>query len=198
MNNPYLCNEYLVSQIMEGNRNAYNFLVENYHDRIFSYALSLTNNYALTQDIIQNVFLNTWEYRDKLNPIYPIKSFLYKSTYNEFVNTYHKNLAISKVESKFVEVINSMTAEDNDDVLEKKKAIIIKEIDKLPTKCKEVFLLSKTEGLTNIEIATHLGITIKAVEAQITKAYSTLRKSCVEKLHTIAFLLFGYHLNPKD
>lgn len=198
MNNPYLSNEHLVSQIMEGNRNAYNYLVENYHDKIFSYALSLTNNYALTQDIIQNVFLKTWEFRDKLNPIYPIKSFLYKSTYNEFVNVYHKDLAISKVESKFVEVINSISIDDNEDVLENKKAIIVKEIDKLPKKCKEVFLLSKTEGLTNPEIATHLGITIKAVEAQITKAYSVLRKSCVEKLHTIVFLIFGYQLNLKD
>src|SRR5690606_24487095 len=102
--------------------------------KIFSYALSLTNNYALTQDIIQNVFLKTWEHREKLNPIYPIKSMLYKSTYNEFVNLYHKNIAVSKVESKFVEVINRMIADDNDDVLEKKKAIIVKEINKLPPK----------------------------------------------------------------
>lgn len=58
--------------------------------------------------------------------------------------------------------------------------------------------MSKTEGLTNPEIATHLGITIKAVEAQITKAYSVLRKSCVEKFHTIVFLLFGYQLKPED
>ncbi len=183
---------------MEGERNAYNFLVENYHDRIFTYALSLTNNYELTQDIIQNVFLKTWEHRDRLNPIYPIKSFLYKSTYNEFVNMYHKNIAVSKIESKFVEVINILSSEDNNDLLEKKKNIIEKEIDKLPIRCKEIFLLSKKEGLTNHEIATYLDITTKAVEAQITKAYAVLRKNCVEKLHTIAFLIFGYQLKPKD
>lgn len=195
MNNRFLCNEHLVSQIMEGNRNAYNFLVENYHDRIFSYALSLTNNYALTQDLIQNVFLKTWEHRDKLNPIFPVKSFLYKATYNEFVNVYHKNLAISKVEAKFIEAIEFVTSDENEEAMEKKKAIVFQEIQKLPPKCKEVFLLSKTEGLTNPEIATHLGISIKAVEAQITKAYSTLRKNCITKLHTIVFLLFGFRIN---
>ncbi|WP_323028140.1 RNA polymerase sigma factor [Gelidibacter japonicus] len=164
---------------------------------MFSYALSLTNNYALTQDLIQNVFLKTWEHRDKLNPIYPIKSFLYKAAYNEFVNLYHKNLAISKVESKFIEAIDSMPSEENEEIMEKKKAIVFKEIHKLQPKCREVFLLSKTEGLTNPEIATHLGISIKAAEAQITMAYSTLRKNCIAKLHTIVFLVFGYQLRSK-
>ncbi len=148
MNNPFESNEYLVSQVKKGNKNAYNYLVEHYHDKIFGYALSLTNNYALTQDIIQNVFLRTWEFRENLNPIYPIKSFLYKATYNEFVNLYHKNQSMSMIEKKFVEAINLMTSDDNNDLVEKRKAIVRVEIEKLPVKCKEVFLLSKKEGLT--------------------------------------------------
>lgn len=68
-------------------------------------------------------------------------------------------------------------------------------------------MISKTEGLTNPEIATHMGISIKAVEAQITKAYSTLRKNCIAKHHTIVFfsirisvkvkgLIFSQELSP--
>lgn len=191
MNNTFESNEYLVSQVKRGNKSAYNYLVELYHHKIFSYALSLTNDYTVTQDIIQNVFLRTWEYRENLNTIYPIKSFLYKATYNEFVNLYHKNQSMSMVEGKFVEAINMMTSEDNHELLEKRKAIVRKEIEKLPVKCKEAFLLSKKEGLTNKEIADHLNVSIKAVEGHITKAYFLLRKSCNENLHTVLFLLFG-------
>lgn len=51
-----------------------------------------------------------------------------------------------------------------------------KVVQRLPPKCKKIFELSKKEGLTNIEIAEHLNLSIKAVEAQITKAFSTIRK----------------------
>lgn len=64
-------------------------------------------------------------------------------------------------------------------------------IEDLPPKCKEIFTLSKREGLTNIEIATHLNISVKAVEAQITKGYKIIRKSFKEKVKAILFFLFG-------
>ncbi|KAB7530257.1 sigma-70 family RNA polymerase sigma factor [Flagellimonas olearia] len=188
--------ELLVSQIKQGNKKAYNFAVQKYHDRIFSYVFSLTNDYEQAQDIIQNTFLKTWEFRDKLDPVYPIKSFLFRTAYNEFITLYHKNRAISNLEKKFVEMLDQMNSEENDDMVMKKINIIRVEIEKLPVKCKEVFLLSKKEGLTNTEIASHLSISIKAVEGQITKAYSILRKSCLEKVKNFLFLLFGPKLRP--
>jgi RNA polymerase sigma-70 factor (ECF subfamily) len=52
-------------------------------------------------------------------------------------------------------------------------------------------LLSKQDGLTNIEIAEFLNVSIKSVEAHITKAFSILRKTVGEKVNTVLFLLFG-------
>ena len=49
-------------------------------------------------------------------------------------------------------------------------------IDQLPKKCKEIFILSKKNGLTNIEIAEYLGISIKTVENQMTLAFSKIKK----------------------
>jgi RNA polymerase sigma-70 factor (ECF subfamily) len=69
--------------------------------------------------------------------------------------------------------------------------VVNKEIQNLPPKCKEVFILSKKEGLTNIEIAEHLDVSIKTVEAQITKAFSILRSSLEKKIKSFLFLLFG-------
>lgn len=58
------------------------------------------------------------------------------------------------------------------------------------SKCKQIFILSKQDGLTNIEIAEYLNISNKSVEAHITKAFSILRKTAGEKLNGILFLLF--------
>jgi RNA polymerase sigma-70 factor (ECF subfamily) len=58
---------------------------------------------------------------------------------------------------------------------------IEKSIDKLPEKCKQIFKLSKKEGLTNIEIADYLQISLKTVEAQISIAFSKIRKDMLNK-----------------
>jgi len=49
-------------------------------------------------------------------------------------------------------------------------------IDKLPGRCREIFVLSKVEGLSNKQIAEQLGISVKTVEAQMTTAFVRLRK----------------------
>lgn len=59
-------------------------------------------------------------------------------------------------------------------------------IDHLPTERKKIFLLSKRDGLTYQEIATELGISIKTVEHQISKALKTLRETAI-KIYTFFF-----------
>lgn len=71
--------------------------------------------------------------------------------------------------------------------------MVRKEIKNLPPKCKEVFLLSKEEGLTNIEIAEYKQISIKSVEGHITKAFSILRSAVGNKTSSILFLMFGMY-----
>ena len=66
-------------------------LVNKYSDRLFAYALSLSFDHSIASDIIQQVFINFYEFRYKLNPKYSIESFLHKSTYNKFITEHHKN-----------------------------------------------------------------------------------------------------------
>ena len=56
-------------------------------------------------------------------------------------------------------------------------AQIWKAIDELPEKCREIFLMSKRDGFSNAEIAEELGISIKTVKNQMTKAFARLRES---------------------
>ena len=170
---------------------ALHYLVKNYHKSLFIYALSLINDHAQSEDIVQVVFLKTWEFRKRLNHDYSIKSFLYESTYNEFINQYHKNRALSELEKVYTEALKETIDDDNTELLERKIALVTEGLKNLPRKCKETFLLSKKEGLTNIEIAEHLNISIKTVEGQITKAYNLLRKTASKKINGILFLIFG-------
>ncbi|GAA3620505.1 RNA polymerase sigma factor [Flavivirga jejuensis] len=182
-------NKFLIESLIKEDEKAYSFLVDTYYKKLFAYALSLTKNHYSSQDIVQVVFLKTWEFRKKLNSSYSIKNFLYKSVYNEFVNRYHKDKSISTLGRIFIENLNNVIDHKNDSILKEKISLVNSEIEKLPPKCKQVFILSKKEGLTNIEIANYLGVTVKSVEKHITKGFSLIRKEAKKKIKFILFQL---------
>ena len=179
--------EIFINSLKKGDEKAYEYLVDKYYRKIYAYAVSLINDKVIAEDIVQNVLLKTWQYRKKLNKNFSIQSFLYKSVYNEFVNTYQKSKATTYLHYKYLESLEEITTSIDDSKIENFFRIVTEEIEKLPPKCKDVFMLSKIEGLTNIEISEHLDLSIKTVEAQITKAYSKLRNILGEQ-YKVLFL----------
>ncbi|WP_088323984.1 RNA polymerase sigma-70 factor [Polaribacter tangerinus] len=169
----------------------HSFLVTFYHKKLCVYALSLTNDRDLAEDIVQNVFISVWKNRFKLKENFVVKSYLYKSVYNEFIDQYRKQKKVLTLEKKYIDALTYILEDDDEKSLDRLLKIVKKEIEKLPPKCKQTFLLSKEEGLTNIEIAEYLNVSIKSVEAHITKAYGILRKSIGNKVEGILFVLFG-------
>lgn len=183
-------NTFLIVNLINGEEKAYKFLLNKFHRKLYAYALTLVNDHSMAQDIVQNVFLKTWDYRKKLNPEFSIQSFLYKSVYNEFINSYQKNKAMMLLQQKYVESMQQVVETTDDSSMERMLAIINKEIQNLPPKCQQVFILSKKEGLTNIEIAEHLDVSIKTVEAQISKAFKILKEKLKDNYNMMLFLLF--------
>lgn len=191
MTNLYSDNNQLISALKSGDSKAYTFLVDTYHHKLCVYASSLANDSDLAEDIVQNVFIRTWKKRENLKDEFLISSFLYRSVYNEFIDEYRKQKEVFPLEKKYIEALSSIVEERDEHAIERLVKMVKKEIKNLPPKCKEVFLLSKEEGLSNIEIAEYKEISIKSVEAHITKAFSILRRAVGNKTSGILFLLFG-------
>lgn len=184
-------NVFLVQQLKKGDEKAYLHLLKTYHRRLYAYALSLVCDQAMAQDMVQNVFLKTWDFRQRLDETYSIQSFLFKSIYNESINYNQKNKAMMLLQRKYVESLGEVMEQTTEESFEKMVAIVDREIGYLPEKCKQVFILSKKEGLTNQEIAEHLCVSVKTVEAQITKAFSVLREKLGEKYKAV-FMFFHF------
>ncbi|UGU17431.1 sigma-70 family RNA polymerase sigma factor [Sinomicrobium kalidii] len=190
-------NNFLVEQLKKGDNKAYMYLLNHYHGRLYAYAQTLTNDHTQTEDIIQNVFLKTWRSRKKLDTYFSVQSFLYKSVYNEFLSAYRKDRAVTLLEQKYMESLYQIVEETDEDTITKMIKLVKKEVMKLPPKCKQIFSLSKEDGLTNVEIAEYLDISIKTVEAQITKAFKILRKELGDKYESFLFILLHPNLIPK-
>lgn len=187
-------NRRLIKKLISGEEKAYILLLEKYHQQLNAYAVTLTHDQSTAQDIVQNVFLKTWKSRKKLNPEFSIRNFLYKCIYNEFLNTYQKNKSVVLLNQKYIEYSHEVAVEMDNNMMSKMMEIVNREINKLPPKCQKVFILSKKEGLTNSEIADYLDVSIKTVEAQITKAFRILKNKLGDKYETILLVIFNKKL----
>lgn len=188
-------NAFLIQHLKNGDEKAFAHLVDVYHHRLCVYANSLVNDKNQAEDIVQNVFIRTWERRHNLKTDFTIKSFLYRSVHNEFIDQYRKRKSVTALEKKYIEELERFTEKD-EDFFERLLSLVQREIQNLPPKCKKIFLMSKQEGFSNIEIAEHLNLSKKTIEYHITKAFAILRQKTNSDMEPILFLMFGFQ-KPK-
>ncbi|MDX1328711.1 MAG: sigma-70 family RNA polymerase sigma factor, partial [Arenibacter sp.] len=116
---------------------------------------------------------------------------LYRSVYNKFIDQYRKNKSVLAIEKKYIEALEMVVEENKESHIQKMLTMLTEAIQELPPKCKQVFILSKKEGLTNIEISNYLEISTKTVEGQITKAFKIIKEKLGAKYETVLLLVFG-------
>lgn len=134
------------------------------------YALRIVDDADVAEDMVQDAFMNTWERLDGGLEISNFKAFMYRSVRNECLSY------LSSLKEKVGEEFIPEAGEEEIDT-SFRDARIWKAIDELPEKCREIFLMSKRDGYSNEEIANELGISIKTVKNQMTKAFSRLREA---------------------
>lgn len=177
-------------QLRLGKVKAYEHLMDAYYQRLCAYAYTLVHDHSDAEDIVQNVFTKLWLKRKKINADLSIKSFLYKAVYNEFVNLFRKNKPVTRLELKYLETLDAYVEMEPEN-LEKLISKVYEVIEKLPPKCREIFLLNKKEGLTHVEISDYLNISTKTVEWHISKAFKQLKENLCSNTETLLFILFG-------
>lgn len=192
----YYSNKILVEKLKKGDEDAYAYLMDTYYQKLCVYAEGFSRDIYIAEDIVQNVFLRVWEQRNKLKEIYPLKSYLYRSVYNDYINQYRKKNSLMEVESEYIKNLNAIMEEDSKD-LTRLITLVKQEIQDLPPKCKKIFIMGKQEGLTYGEIAEHLNISFRTVENQMSKAFAIIRQKVGDKMDTILFLLFGVNSPSK-
>ena len=190
MKKNFASDKILLSEFKKGNDQALTHIMDHYHKPLCFYAYSLSNDYDGAKDIVQNIIINLWEHRKALPDIKSLKSYLYKSVYNEFLNQLRNSIRMMVFEKEYFEALKDFVDNQDGSKTRQRIALLDVEIEKLSPKCKETFLLCKREGLTYVEIADHLNISIKTVENHMVKAFSVLRKKMKEKMNLLLLLIF--------
>ena len=163
-----------------------------YFPILYNYAYSITKDYAVAEDVVSDVFMKLWEERNVLLIETSVKSYLFKSVYNQCINVLQKE----KVRQKYENYINHLQyiyEGDSDyplsSLIESELAETLqKAIEKLPPQCRKIFEMSRIEGQTHEEIARNLGVSINTVHMQIRRALSKLRVELKDFLHVILIM----------
>lgn len=151
-----------------------------------SFAVKYVADRDRAKEIVHEVFVQVWEKFDALAPDTNYRSYLFTSVRNRCLNHIRDTrkivLAASLPDDNATEGVTALETEE----LEQKVALAIAS---LPDRCREVFELNRHEGLKYAEIAEKMGISVKTVEAQMTKALSVLRDHLKEFLTLLLFML---------
>lgn len=141
-------------------------------------AISKTNDRVIAEELVQNSFVKLYEHKLSLQTNTSIRAYLYVILKNQILNHYRSQLVRNKYET-FISKQPQMADSSIIDQMESRELEehINKEIDKLPLKCREVFILSRKEFLSNKEIAARLNISENTVEQHMRKALGRLRSS---------------------
>ena len=185
----------LFKLIAEGNESAFSEVFHEYNSRLFMVVLKITKSESEAEEIIQNVFLKLWLNRHKLHEIENPGAWLYKVA---------SNLALSFLRSKATQlrhekVLQCRQLNLQDDIqlqLEAKeiKNLVSIAIEGLPPGRRELYILSRHEGLNRMEIASRLGITESTVKNQLGSALKFIQQYINQRngvsLPVIVLLLF--------
>jgi RNA polymerase sigma-70 factor (ECF subfamily) len=166
----------------EGDIQAFEKLFKRLHPRLKDFAVRVVRDNDVAEDIVQEVFIKIWEKRKRIATI-NIEAFFFRVLRNQCIS-HIKHLKV--VDRLKVSIALQRDAEEvyRIDFVRNEPYILVEkelqdQIDKiihaLPEKCREVFLLSRAEGLKNREIAEKLGINIKNVERHLQRALKSFK-----------------------
>lgn len=162
-------------RLYESDRSALGEIFELYWDKFFQIAFNILKNEDDAKDAVQVVLIDIWKRRSE-RIILNIEAYLHNAVKFQVF----KKLRDGKLNQQHVEKFEKILVQEpieNKIEFDELNEDILKSIEKLPDKCREVIKLSRYEGLSHKEIASKLEISVKTVENHITKALKVIRSA---------------------
>lgn len=169
-------------------------LFNEYHHMVFKTAYYLLKDEEEAKDFVQELFAKIWTQRTSLSAIDNFKSYLNTAMKNMVLDHFKKSANTEKNKQSYLLLEwDPQYDHTNDfDQPEELKKQLEQFVSELPPQCRLIFSLNRFEGLTNTEIATHLNLSPRTVEKQISIALKILREKAGQqsnKLLSIALNL---------
>lgn len=174
-------------------RAAFEELFKSHFVYLCNFAFQYVSDMDTAKDITQKIFVHLWENREKIKPEQSIKSYLFTSVKNRCLNHIRDH---KKYRSRILDIdIHDIdVACENDHLaVEELQNKIDQALLQLPEKCRKVFELSRYQDKKYKEIAEILDISVKTVEAHMSRALKSLRTDLQDYLPLLILLIDIFH-----
>lgn len=167
----------LLSALRFGNEGALRQIFDRHYPLLLSDIYRLIPDESTCQDLAQELFVDLWNKRESLDIHTSLRAYLRRAAVNKALNHIK---ATRRMQWEDTDDLGQLADTSSADSLQKEKQESLEDalhaaIGGLPEKCRVVFNLSRFEQLSHREIAEKLGISVKTIENQITKAMKMLR-----------------------
>ena len=136
------------------------------------------DNFAEAEELALDIFTYLWENREQVDIRLSFKAYLFQAARNRCFNALRDRKQTTTLDENLHETLQYKEYPTLE--IEELNKLIQEAICTLPDRCREVFLKSRQEQMANQEIADDMNISVKTVEAQITKALKIIKKSLGE------------------
>jgi len=166
--------------IKKGNIKSFETLFRAYYKPLVIYSERIVDDHDDANEVVQDIFMKLWEKRKDIEIRTSINSYLYRAVYNNSLQL----LKRKKLDLKY----KNYKLHNNNESINPSEEMIATELnhkialllDSLPENCKRIFKMNRIDGMKYREISDQLSISIKTVEANMTKALKIFRENLTE------------------
>ena len=164
----------IFDQIRRGSFKDFETLFEKYYSPLCHFSVKYVQDDFIAEDIVQEVFAKIWEDKEKIRIQESVKSYLYTAVRNRSLNKLKSQTTREEYTKSYSQ--NADQIVDLDEIEQEEFRLFLAQcIEKLPPRCKDVFVRSRFDDMKQDAIASEMGIAVKTVKAQVGKALKLLR-----------------------
>ncbi|MDX8338685.1 RNA polymerase sigma-70 factor [Draconibacterium sp. IB214405] len=170
-------NKELIEQLCKDDQVAFYIIYERYFKKLYGFVYRYLKTEDDTDEIVQEVFVKIWESRHKIQKFESFESFLFTVAYNTTISLLRKRASEQKhIEHLFsIQEINQAPTVIDEIHYSELNAKVRSLMNELSERQREIFILSRDEGLSHEQIAQQLGISVNTVKKHVSNALEFLR-----------------------
>lgn len=174
----------VIEKIRADDETAFDALFTAWYGKLQTYAFSVLQNEAQAEEVVQAVFCRIWEKRLQWQVHTSMKAYLYGSVYHQCMDGLRRAKQVRKYQLHVLQssIEGQAAPASGKTDLKELEARLKYALSQLPYQCRAIFQLSRFGGLKYREIAEQLGLSVKTVEAQVSKALKHLRDQLTDFL----------------
>ncbi|HJA15130.1 MAG TPA: RNA polymerase sigma-70 factor [Candidatus Butyricimonas faecavium] len=177
-------------RLINGDEKEFKSLFDLLYVGMVQQATFYTNDFAVAEDVVQEIFVRLWEKRDELKEVQNLQGYLLLSVKNRCLNY----LEHQQVVDKYKQYCLLQEVQDNNEDSEQFIENVGRLLEKLPEKRRRVLEMSVLEAKSYAEIAELLGISLNTVKDHVKKAYAFLREELRQNISLPVLFFVLYYM----